>query len=410
MPALLVCRRRWQRRSREDGSSRVRFVVATAVALAAVCATLMAATFGLTRVLRKQAFMPRPPHYSDPLELEVVESGPGTVTLRAAVRRPIVGPEEPGEFGLAGARGLGAAGPVLNASEDVVTRAYRPVSGEIRPGDHVRLDPFGWWTDPADAHDFGFEEVTVSGPAGPMPAWYVPGNGDSWAIMVHGKGAPRKETLRAMPPLAEGGRKMLAISYRNDAGCPSGESGYSYGRDEWADLEAAAQWALDRGATDILLVGYSMGGAIAANFMIRSELARHVRAVVLDSPMLDLRETVAFGVRIRPLRGSLRTISGILAPRILALCSPLASRLLGFRWDDFSYIARLARLDVPVLLIHGDADRLVPVSTSDALAEARTERLVYLRVPGAGHVRAWNADPEAYRRAIATFLAAVPVA
>src|SRR6185295_10429975 len=128
-------------------------------------AAVAAAALGLTRVLRKQAFTPRPSHYRDPLQLEVVERGPGTVTLRAAVRTPIVAPEEPGEFGLAGARGLGAAGPVLHTSGAVVTRAYRPVSGEIRPGDHVRLDPFGWWVDPADAHDLGFEEVTVSAPA-----------------------------------------------------------------------------------------------------------------------------------------------------------------------------------------------------------------------------------------------------
>jgi fermentation-respiration switch protein FrsA (DUF1100 family) len=70
---------------------------------------------------------------------------------------------------------------------------------------------------------------------------------------------------------------------------------------------------------------------------------------------------------------------------------------------------RAARIATPVLLIHGDADMLVPVSTSDALAAARRERLTYLRVPGAGHVRAWNMDPVAYQHAIAEFLSGVPV-
>jgi uncharacterized protein len=49
-----------------------------------------------------------------------------------------------------------------------------------------------------------------------------------------------------------------------------------YGLTEWRDLAAAAQYALARGARRLLLVGYSMGGAIVVSFLEHSPLAARV--------------------------------------------------------------------------------------------------------------------------------------
>ena len=48
---------------------------------------------------------------------------------------------------------------------------------------------------------------------------------------------------------------------------------YRFGETEWEGLEGAAQYALDKGAEDLILVGYSMGGAIITNFLFESLLA-----------------------------------------------------------------------------------------------------------------------------------------
>jgi len=70
---------------------------------------------------------------------------------------------------------------------------------------------------------------------------------------------------------------------------------YSYGRDEWEDLEGAVRYALDHGARRIVLAGYSMGGAISLAFMRHSALANRIGALILDAPMIDLVPTVAHG-------------------------------------------------------------------------------------------------------------------
>ena len=62
-------------------------------------------------------------------------------------------------------------------------------------------------------------------------------------------------------------------------------------------------------------------------------------------------------------------------------------------------------LRVPILLIHGDADRTVPVGPSDRLAAARPDLVSYRRLPGVPHAAAWNSDPARYGAWVVEFLA-----
>jgi hypothetical protein len=50
---------------------------------------------------------------------------------------------------------------------------------------------------------------------------------------------------------------------------------------------------------------------------------------------------------------------------------------------------------------------MVHVRSSDHLAARRPDIVTYLRMPGATHVGSWNADPNAYDRAVTGFLTRV---
>ena len=65
-----------------------------------------------------------------------------------------------------------------------------------------------------------------------------------------------------------------------------------------------------------MLVGYSMGGAMVAEFMGRSALADSVAGVVLDSPVLDWSAVVALGARKE---GGLASSLAPLARQIVSL-------------------------------------------------------------------------------------------
>jgi uncharacterized protein len=96
------------------------------------------------------------------------------------------------------------------------------------------------------------------------------------------------------------GFPALVLSYRDDPGAPAcSDRLRHWGASEWRDVEAATAYALDHGAADVVLVGYSMGGALVASFLYQSPLAAKVRGVILDAPGLDLGAAIDYGARDR---------------------------------------------------------------------------------------------------------------
>lgn len=372
----------------------MRIRTVASIAGGAATAAVGAPALYLARRLHYEGFDPAKDRKQSALDLQVTAISDQTVTLRRAAKAPSIGADEPGRYLVQAARGWGHAGRVIDSNEIIAIREYRHGGGDIRAGDYLRLDAFALPGDPLQAHGIEFQEVTFASPAGEFDAWYVPGTTNTWAIMTHGKGADRREALRILPAMVGSGFHCLAITYRNDAGAPPSSDGmYSYGRDEWEDLEGAVAYALARGASDIVLVGYSMGGAISLSFMARSENARSVSALILDAPMSNLEPTVEHGAR-----------NSGLPVWFLAVSNRLAAARYRFRWSDFNYLKTLPDLQVPVLLFHGDRDRTIPVQLSDEFAAARPDIVRYVRVADADHVRAWNLGPEAYEATVREFV------
>jgi len=260
------------------------------------------------------------------------------------------------------------------------------------------LDAAAFEPDPA-AVGLAFDEVTVSTPLGPCPAWQVPGaDGDTWAVLVHGRGGPRREALRVLPALHRLGLSALVVSYRNDPEAPASPDGrYHLGDTEWLDVEAAMAHAVAAGARRFVLVGWSMGAAIIGALLSRSALADRVAALVWDAPLVDWRATLRQQARVRHL-----------PPALTEITTRVAGRRIGMDFDRFDLRAHPPTVRPPTLLVHTTGDSAVPVQPSRALAAVAPELgwpMTYLEVPHAEHTAAWNADPAAYEDAVTRFLA-----
>jgi len=305
---------------------------------------------------------------------------------------------QPGTWGLRWPAGIALLGPVRAADR---TGVVRPLLAGQRPpvGTRAMLDAAAFDPDPA-ARGLPFSEVDVATPLGPCPAWFVPGGGpaDTWAILVHGRGGPRREALRVLPALHALGLPCLVISYRNDAEAPASPDGrYHLGDTEWLDLEAAMTHAIAAGARQFVLVGWSMGAAIIGALLSRSALASRVAALVWDAPLVDWRATLRQQARIRNLPSALT----VLTTRFVV-------RRIGIDFDRFNLIAHPPTVRPPTLLIHTAGDSAVPVQPSRALAAAAPALgwpITYVEVPDVEHTAAWNADPAAYEDAVTRFLA-----
>ncbi|MBI4338895.1 MAG: alpha/beta fold hydrolase [Chloroflexi bacterium] len=361
-------------------------------------AGLAAGGWSLSDVLKRDALMPD--HTPSPPDLEVLALAEGLVTLGVTPETSGTGPwKHEGTWGLRWDGGYGQAGPIRQLTEQQVVRAFTPLTGELRPGEAVRLEGAAYQGDPRTALGIDFQEVRYTSPLGAFTAWYIPGTRDAWAIFVHGRNSTPREGLRVLPALVQQGYPILMITYRNDEGAPADPDGFlRYGLTEWQDLEGAVAHALGHGARDVVLVGFSMGGAIVVNFMYQSPQAERVRALILDAPMTNFNATIDLGVEQRGY------------PTLVAAVAKGFSRVrFGVDWSALDYLKQIDRLRAPILLFHGAADDTVPVATSDALARARPDSVRYVRVPGAVHVGSWNAAPADYEAEVRGFLASLPL-
>ena len=317
------------------------------------------------------------------------------VTFRTVTLENTPDARQDGTFGLDAPEAYAQVGPITKTTKSRVTRSLEQLDGTVQPGDLVDVDGYAFPQDPEAAFDFPVSEIDIATALGDMPAWYAPADEKRWAILVHGRAARRNECFRLLEILHDNHDiSSLCVSYRNDLGATPDEDGiYRQGAREWEDIEPAVQHAIDQGAEDVLLVGFSMGGQITANLLRHSDLAKDVDAVIWDAPLLDWGPVIQAGAKDRGVPGWLVPI-GMQASEWRA----------GVDYADLNQVDHADEFTHPTLLFHGDEDGTVPVETSKAFAEARPDIVTFGLFPGAGHVSSWNSHPERYERAVNRFV------
>jgi hypothetical protein len=312
---------------------------------------------------------------------------------------------DPGDYALVWDGGFARIGDVESIDDGGVRRPFAPVEGTppMSP-DEVDLDAWYYPTDPGDA-GLEFTDVTFQSPIGELDGWYVPASDaptETWAIHVHGWRVDEREAIRPLGVFKGVGMDSLVIQYRNDVDAPADPSGlYRFGRTEWQDVEGAVRYALDHGATRIVLVGYSTGGAAEMAFLEQSGLAGSVVGVVFDAPNLD------FGRVVKDEAGDTSLIPGLpfkVPNSLTAVAMFITDIRYDVGWEEIDYVSRTDALKVPTLVFHGDMDETVPLSVSQDLAANHPDLVTLVVTPGADHVRSWNVDIDGYESRLGAFL------
>ena len=298
-------------------------------------------------------------------------------------------------------------------------RSYVPREGtvqrdveEVYSGDLAKAVR-GWWSgsihpSPAAA-GYPQQDVLIPVEGGEAPAWLVPaddadasGTG-TWAVMVHGRGAVRAECIRGVGAAHAAGLTSLLISYRNDGEAPDAADGrYGLGLTEWQDVEAAIRYALEHGARDVVLFGWSMGGAICLQAADRSALGRYVRAMVLDGPVVNWVDVLAYQARLNKVpvqagRLGQWLISNQAGRTLTGLAAPLDLK-------SMDWTARADEVRTPTLILHSEDDDFVPVGPSAELARKNPEVVTLERFTRARHTKEYNVDPQRWERTVLAWL------
>ncbi len=253
-----------------------------------------------------------------------------------------------------------------------------------------------------------FENLVVPSEGVDLPAWWIPARGGALGpaiVLVHGWESARDRTLPNAQILNAIGFHVLTLDIRGHGENPTEELPLTAG-EFGLDALAGVRAALDRpDVTTVGILGHSMGGIGA---LLAAAAERRVGAVVAASTPADpyrlTRQT--FRLAKLPLPGPLAyplawlTTHVFLAPRGHTVRSVSAARAIE------TYTG-------PVLLIHGDADRVVPFGHLSRLEKsARRARedepdageVEVLAIPGGQH--SWLYEFASYRGAIGRFLTA----
>ena len=251
-----------------------------------------------------------------------------------------------------------------------------------------------------------FEELTIPSHGVELPAWWIPardGAPGPAVVLVHGWESSRDRTLPNALILNAIGMHVLTIDVRGHGTNPAEElplTAGEFGEDALAAVEAALA-RVDVTAVGVL--GHSMGGIGA---LLAAAAEPRVRGVVAASTPADpyrlTRQT--FKLAKLPLPGPFAWPLAWLTTHVF-----LSPR--GHTVSGVSAARAIETYQGPVLLIHGDADRVVPISHVRAL-EAAVEGaredepdagpIEVLVIPGGEH--SWLYEFAAYRGAVASFL------
>ncbi len=371
------------------------------------------ASSALAGVFARTVVTPVRQHAESTAILAVVDGEDGPEVILPADEYTTV----PGTYSLTFDGGAGCAriGAItsFDPRDGTVQRVVEEVyAGELRAAVKGRFTAFVYPT-PADA---GLEaaEVLVPVPNGCAPAWRVDPEADQdarsgeglWAVMVHGRGARRNEGIRAVPTAQRLGMTSLLISYRNDGDAPDApDARYGLGTTEWEDVEAAIRYAMEQGAEDVVLFGWSMGGAVALQCVDRSALAPHVRAVVLTGPVVDWMDVLEHQAKLNRIPEAIGLLGQwLLSNRAGRFVTGLAAPV---DLKAMDWVTRAEQVRVPTLILHSEDDEYVPVGPSMDLAERNPELVRFVRFQRARHTREQNVDPKKWDTTVRGWLRAV---
>ena len=211
-------------------------------------------------------------------------------------------------------------------------------------------------TTPAAAGLSNVKEMSLATPDGEkLVAWYGKARpGQPTLLYLHGNGgslALRSETMRKY---LDHRRGMLMLAYRGF----SGSTGAPTEAANVADAKLAYDTLVRIGVKpdDIILYGESLGSGVAIQVVKEKKVA----GIILDAPYTSILELAVAQFPWLPV-----------------------SLLLKDRYESIKYIHDL---HVPIFILHGDADEIVPVEMGRRLFAAANEPKEIKTVPGGGHV------------------------
>jgi len=213
-----------------------------------------------------------------------------------------------------------------------------------------------------------YEDVHFNSGGNQLHGWYIPASGSQVVLWMHGNAGNIADRLdQAVEMKRALGVSSLMFDYRGygkSEGSPS-EAGL------YQDAEAAFTWLTEtRGVNprDIILFGHSLGSAVSVDLALKEGV--EAGGMVMESPF-----TSAAGV-------ARRMYFGLPVGLVMSV-----------KLDN---IGRIGDVKMPILVIHGVRDSVIPFAMGKKVFDAAPEPKSFLPVSGADHSDCFDVGGESY--------------
>jgi len=216
--------------------------------------------------------------------------------------------------------------------------------------------------------------TSATGTTERLAIWWLP-HPDPAAptlLYLHGTFRNLYQNLRKIDPLRDAGFGIVAVDYRG-----WGDSTPIVPSEATINADAAIAWSeLVRRQPDPVrrvIYGHSMGGAVAVTLASRLKARQDYGALVLESTFTRMPDVAAAAGFWGRMAAALTTL-------------------------DFDSLSRIGGVDAPVWMLHGTADKTVPVELGRRLRDAAPPGVRWVEVPGGTHSRLQNEAPALYQQ------------
>lgn len=202
------------------------------------------------------------------------------------------------------------------------------------------------------------EHVLTTADGEKVIVWHVPARpGRPVILYFHGNGDFLAGFFGRFRDLIADGTGVVALSYRGYAG----SSGQPSERGLLQDAATAYAFTTERySANRIVVWGFSLGTGVAVALAARQPIGK----LILEAPYTSTVDVAASLFWFMPVRLVMR--------------------------DQFRSDERIARVQVPLLVMHGSNDPAIPIVFGERLFALAPEPKQFVRFPGGGHENLGN--------------------
>jgi fermentation-respiration switch protein FrsA (DUF1100 family) len=207
------------------------------------------------------------------------------------------------------------------------------------------------------AEGLAFEDVHFNSGGSELHGWYIPASGNQVVLWMHGNAGNIADRLdQAVEMKRSLGVSSLMFDYRGygkSEGRPSEKGLYQ-------DAEAAFKWLTGTMGVDpgnIILYGHSLGSAVSVDLALAKGMS--ASGMVLENPFTsaaDVARTIYFGLPV--------------------------GLVMSVKLDN---IGRIGEVKMPILVIHGVSDTVIPFKMGKELFDAAPEPKTFLPIAGGDH-------------------------